>query len=31
LTEFTPSYSLTHNGDDAPQNSEDDRLMGRNM
>jgi len=20
LTEFTPSYSLTHNGDDAPQN-----------
>ena len=21
LTEFTPSYSLTHNGDDAPQNS----------
>ena len=22
LTEFTPSYSLTHNGDDAPQNCE---------
>ena len=21
LTAFTPSYSLTHNGDDAPQNS----------
>ena len=21
LTEFTPSYSLTHNGDDAPQNT----------
>ena len=21
LTEFTPSYSLTHNGDYAPQNS----------